>query len=200
MIIVGLTGSIATGKSETGRMFHGQGVPVLEADTVVHDLYAKGGAAVRPVAALVPESCVDGAIQRARLATALQKAPDLLVRLEAIVHPLVRRAQTAFVENAIAAGHRLVVLDIPLLLEKGRGTEVDKIVVTTCNPALQRARALARPGMTVEKFAWILARQMPDAEKRVLADYVIDTGEGLEAARRRVEAIIEELAGAASHA
>ena len=195
MITVGLTGSIATGKSETGRMFAARGVPVLEADAIVHSLYARGGAVVGPIAALAPETLRDGAIDRARLSSILQEQPQLLPAIEAITHPLVRAAQLDFIARMEKAAHRFALLDIPLLFEKDRIGDVDKIIVTTCDPDVQRTRAMARPGMTVEKLEWILARQMPSADKVTRADFIIDTGHGLEAAGRRVDEIIAALGG-----
>lgn len=191
MILLGLTGSIGTGKSTTAAMFRDLGVPVHDADAMVHDLYRNE--AVAPVAAHFPEALVDGAIDRKALSAVLASAPDRFRELEAIIHPLVRARETAFLGAEGQKGSPLVVLDIPLLYETGAETRVDKVVVVTCDPAVQRERVLARPGMTEEKFALILSRQMPDAEKRRRADFIIDTGRGLEAAREQVEEIIAKL-------
>jgi dephospho-CoA kinase len=193
MIVIGLTGSIATGKSETAKMFLAEGVPVLDSDAVVHALYGRGGKAVPPMMTIAPEAKTGGAVDRGKLAVLLREKPGLLARVEEIVHPLVWQAQREFVAAEKARGARLAVLDIPLLFEKNREADVDVIVVTTCPPAMQRERALARPGMTEEKLNWILARQTPDAEKRRRAHYVIDTSRGLEPAREQVRAIIGEL-------
>jgi dephospho-CoA kinase len=193
MIVIGLTGSIATGKSETARMFAELGVPVCEADAIVHALYAKGGAAVEPVARAFPGTAVDGAIDREKLSQALLGKPEKFARLEEIVHPLVRRAQEEFLARCRADKEPLAVLDIPLLFETGREKTVDKIVVVSAPAELQRARALARPGMTEEKLANLLARQMPDEEKRRRADFVVDSTHGIEHALRQVEHIVPAL-------
>jgi dephospho-CoA kinase len=193
MIVIGLTGSIAMGKSETARMFREEGVPVFDSDACVHELYRDGGDAVAPIAKVFPEVIVNGAVDRGRLTEAAAKHPSDLQRLEAIVHPLVREAQDRFVARWRSAKQPLVLLDIPLLFETGRDRDVDFTVVVSAPPAVQRERALARPGMTEEKFAMISARQMPDEEKRRRADRVIDTSRGLDAARAEVRAIIEEL-------
>ena len=193
MIVLGLTGSIGTGKSTTSAMFRDLGVPVHDADATVHDLYIKE--AVEPVAARFPEALKDRAIDRKALSAVLAGSPERFRELEEIVHPLVRAREMAFLETARQAGAALVVLDVPLLFESGGEARVDKVVVVTCDPEIQRQRVLARPGMTEEKFALILSRQMPDAEKRRRADFLIDTGKGLEAARKQVEEIIATLTG-----
>jgi dephospho-CoA kinase len=193
MIVVGLTGSIGMGKSETARMFADEGVPVSESDTIVHRLYEKGGAAVAPVAAAFPDVVDDGRIDRQKLTRHLAgNAPDF-ARLEAIVHPLVRAEQEHFLIEARRRKDRLAVLDIPLLFETGRDREVDKVVVVSAPADVQRRRVLARPGMTEEKFASILARQLPDAEKRARADFVVDSSSGFDHARRQVRDIIDAL-------
>lgn len=190
MILLGLTGSIGMGKSTTTAMFADLGAVVWNADDAVHRLYAPGGAAVGPVSEAFPGVVVDGAVDRTRLAEALGKDDTAFRRLEAIVHPLVAQGRAADLEAARTAGVRLAVLDIPLLFETGGDRAVDAVVVVTADPAIQAERVLARPGMTRERFDAILARQMPDAEKRARADFVIDTGRGLEAARAEVEAIV----------
>ena len=190
MILLGLTGSIGMGKSTTTAMFADLGAVVWSADEAVHRLYAPGGAAVGPVGEAFPGVVVDGAVDRTRLAEALGKDDTAFRRLEAIVHPLVAQGRAADLEAARTAGVRLAVLDIPLLFETGGDRAVDAVVVVTADPAIQAERVLARPGMTRERFDAILARQMPDAEKRARADFVIDTGRGLEAARAEVEAIV----------
>ncbi|WP_295187490.1 dephospho-CoA kinase [uncultured Brevundimonas sp.] len=190
MILLGLTGSIGMGKSTTTAMFADLGAVVWNADDAVHRLYAPGGAAVRPVGEAFSGVVVDGAVDRTRLAEALGKDDTAFRRLEAIVHPLVAQGRAADLEAARAAGVKLAVLDIPLLFETGGDGAVDAVVVVTADPAIQAERVLARPGMTRERFDAILARQMPDAEKRARADFVIDTGRGLEAARAEVEAIV----------
>ncbi|WP_439626271.1 dephospho-CoA kinase [Shinella sp.] len=191
MIVLGLTGSIGTGKSTTAAMFHDLGVPVHDADATVHDLYRSE--AVAPVAACFPEALKDGAIDRKALSAVLAQSPERFRELEAIIHPLVRAREKAFLDAERQKGSALVLLDIPLLYETGGEARVDKVVVVTCDPATQRQRVLARPGMTEEKFALILSRQMPDAEKRQRADFLIHTDGGLEAARKQVDEVINTL-------
>ncbi|MES2861463.1 MAG: dephospho-CoA kinase [Pseudomonadota bacterium] len=190
MIVLGLTGSIGMGKSTTTTMFAEQGGMVWNADDAVHALYAPGGAAVAPVGEAFPGVVVDGAIDRTRLAEALGRDDTAFRRLEALVHPLVAMGRQGDLEAARAAGVRLAVLDIPLLFETGGDRAVDAVVVVTADAATQRERVLARPGMTRERFEAILARQMPDAEKRRRADFVIDTSRGLDVARTRVVEIV----------
>ncbi len=191
MIVLGLTGSIGMGKSTTARMFAEAGVPVHDSDEAVHRLYA--GAAAPLIEAEFPGVTVDGRVDRDRLSQAVLGPPDALRRLEAVIHPLVRADADAFVASHRALGVPLVVLDIPLLFETGGRARVDKVVVVTAPPDVQRQRVLSRPGMTETKLLAILARQVPDDEKRRAADYVIDTSAGLEAARRQVAAIVHEL-------
>ncbi len=185
-LLVGLTGSIGMGKSETARMFGALGMPVYDSDAVVHSLYAACGEAVQPIAEAFPGVVRDGAIDRAALMTALQQDPDGFARLEAIVHPLVAQRQRAFVGEALKNGAPIAVFDIPLLFETGGDTRMDVVIVASAPEEIQRARALSRPGMTQAKFEQILARQMPDAEKCLLADYVVDTGQGIDHARAQV--------------
>lgn len=191
MIVLGLTGSIGMGKSTTAKMFAEAGVPVHDSDETVHRLYS--GAAVPLIEARFPGTVVDGTVDRERLAAAVLGKPDALRELERIVHPLVRADADAFLARNREAGAKLAVLDIPLLFETGGEDRVEKIVVVSAPASVQRERVLARPGMTEEKFAAILARQVPDAEKRARADFVIDTGQGMEAAREAVAGIVEEL-------
>ncbi|WP_439476415.1 dephospho-CoA kinase [Brevundimonas sp.] len=190
MIVLGLTGSIGMGKSTTTAMFADAGALVWNADDAVHRLYAKGGGAVVPVGEAFPGVVVDGAVDRTRLAEALGRDGEAFGRLEAIVHPLVLNVRLEDLTAAGARGVKLAVLDIPLLFETGGDADVDAVVVVTAPTAVQAERVLARPGMTRERFEAILARQLPDAEKRRRADFVIDTGAGLEAARARVEEIV----------
>lgn len=190
MIILGLTGSIGMGKSTTGRMFADKGALLWDADAAVHRLYAPGGAAVAPLGEAFPDVMIDGAVDRTRLAAALGRDDDAFKRLEAIVHPLVAQDRAEALAAARAEGVRLAVLDIPLLFETGGDAFVDAVVVVTADPEVQTARVLARPGMTRERFEAILARQTPDAEKRSRADFLIDTGQGLEAARDQVREIV----------
>jgi dephospho-CoA kinase len=191
MIVLGLTGSIGMGKSTVAAMFADEGAPCFDSDQVVHSLYAKGGAAAAPVEAAFPGVTKDGAIDRVALSARVVGDADAMERLEAIVHPLVRRAQSDFLELHRNAGACCVVLDIPLLFEAGGSSLVDKIVVVTAPPEIQRARVLARAGMTEEKFAAILARQTPDAEKRARADFVIATGGSFEETRGQVRAVLD---------
>ena len=197
MIVLGLTGSIGMGKSTTAQMFAAEGVPVYDADAAVHALYAKGGAAVAPVEAAFPGVVVDGAIDRARLSPRVVGKPEALKTLEAIVHPLVGADRGGFFAAAAERGADIVVLDIPLLYETGGDSKVDKVVVVSAPAEVQRRRVLARPGMDEAKFQAILARQTPDAEKRDRADFVVDTGQGLEDARQQVRDILTRLRAAA---
>ena len=192
MIIAGLTGSIAMGKSETAKMFAARGIPVFDSDAAVHELYAQGGAGVEPVRALAPEAVSDGSVDRRRLAALIQGDPSLLKRIEGVVHPLVKARQQAFLASA-AAMSDIAVLDIPLLFETGREKDVDVIIVVTTDPAAQRERALSRPGMTPDKLDFILSRQLPDVEKRARADYVIDTSVSLAETAREVDNVIARI-------
>ena len=194
MKIAGLTGSIAMGKSETARMFRELGVPVFDADAVVHELYAKDGAAVASVETLFPGAIVDGAVDRQRLSKFVLNDSDAMAGLEAVVHPLVRNAREEFIKTARGDGHGLIVLDIPLLFETGYDGRMDVVIVVSAPPEIQRERALQRPGMTLEKFENILARQVDDAEKRKKADYVVDSSQGLEHAFSQVRQIVQDLA------
>jgi len=193
MIVLGLTGSIGMGKSTVAQMFAEEGAPAFDSDGAVHALYGKGGAAVEPVAAAFPGVVVDGAIDRRRLSARVVNDAEALKRLEAIVHPLVRDAQARFLQDQRNAGASAVVLDIPLLFESGAPQALDKIVVVSAPGEVQRARVLARPGMTAEKFEALLARQVPDAEKRARADFVIDTGGDYGATRAQVRAVLDAL-------
>jgi dephospho-CoA kinase len=191
MLRIGLTGSIGMGKSTTAKLFADLGVPVNDADAVVHDLYA--GEAVAPVEAEFPGTGRNGSIDRSELSRQLAARPEGFGKLEAIVHPLVRQREARFLAIQKAAGADIVLLDIPLLFETAAEDRVDVIVVVSCDPQIQRERVLARPGMTEDKLNMILSRQMPDAEKRRRADYVVDTGRGIEMAAARVSEIIAEL-------
>lgn len=193
MIVLGLTGSIGMGKSTTAKMFAEAGVPVHDSDEAVHRLYA--GKAAPLIEASFPGTVIEGVVDRKRLADIVLKDRDSIKRLEAIIHPLVRADADAFLTRHRNAGAKLAVLDIPLLFETGGRDRVDRVVVVTAPPEVQRERVLARPGMTVEKFEAILARQVPDAEKRAMADYVIDTGQGLETARLQVAEVVADIIG-----
>ena len=197
MIIIGLTGSIGMGKSTTAAMVADAGIPVHDADKTVHRLYS--GRAVPLIEATFPGTTANGTVDRQKLAAAVLGDAAALKRLEAIVHPLVREDEQAFLKIASESGAALAILDIPLLFETGGGSRVDKTVVVSAPPDAQRERVLARPGMTAEKFAAILSKQMPDAEKRARADFVIDTGGTLEETRRQVGEIIAALGGENRH-
>jgi dephospho-CoA kinase len=193
MIILGLTGSIGMGKSTTAQMFRDAGVPVFDADAAVHALYR--GAAVAPVEAAFPGVTRDGAIDRVLLAARVLADPEALHRLESIVHPLVAAERRTFLDTARRDGAPVVVLDIPLLFETGGEAAVDAVAVVSAPESVQKARVLSRPGMTPERFSAILAKQVPDTEKRRRADFVIETGEGMDAARARAADILAALRG-----
>lgn len=193
MIVIGLTGSIGMGKSTTAALFAKEGIPVNDADRVVHELYR--GAAVEPVGKAFPGTVVAGAIDRRELSRQLAENPAKFRLLEKIVHPLVRDRETQFLMEHRKSGVPMVVLDIPLLFEVGGEHRVDRVVLASCDPRTQRDRVLARPGMTLEKFELIVSRQMPDEEKRARADFVIETGNGLEPAREQVRAVIRRIKG-----
>lgn len=192
MIVIGLTGSIGMGKTTTAKLFAEEGVPVLDSDEVVHGLYR--AEAVPLIESAFPGTTVSGTVDRQKLADALWENPANFTRLEAIVHPLVRRRQDVFLAEAAKDGRQFALLDIPLLFETAAESRVDKVVVVSCTPEIQRERVLSRPGMTREKFEMILARQMPDAEKRRRADFIVDSGNGVEAARDQVRGILQKLA------
>jgi len=191
LIILGLTGSIGMGKSTTARMFSEEGVPVHDADEAVHRLYA--GPAAQLIEQAFPGTVSAGTVDRRKLSAVVLDRPELLRKLGQIVHPLVRADADAFVDRHRKAGTRLIVLDIPLLFETGGTDRVDSILVVTASPEVQRQRVMSRPGMTEEKFAAILANQVADKDKRRNADYLIDTGAGLDAARQEVRKIISTL-------
>jgi dephospho-CoA kinase len=193
LFVAGLTGSIGMGKTETARMFAKLGMPVYDADSAVHALYAEGGAAVAPIAAAFPGAVVEGRVDRARLMERLKADETGFERLERIVHPLVLETRRKFLEDAHARGEDVVLLDIPLLFETASHKDVDAIVVVSAPSHIQRGRVLERPGMSPEKLAAIEARQTPDAEKRAKADFVIETGYGLEQAFEEVKKVIAEL-------
>ena len=194
-LLIGLTGSVGMGKSETAKMFAKLGIPVYDADAAVRELYAEGGAAVGAIARAFPDAVKNGAVDRDTLSQIITADASLLQRLEEIVHPLVRNYREAFLEKAAREGAPMAVLDIPLLFESGSDKDVDVIVVVSAPEEVQRTRVLARPGMSEEKFEAILARQMPDAEKRAKANFVIDTSKGLDHAEAQVEAIVSALRG-----
>ncbi|MBX9874857.1 MAG: dephospho-CoA kinase [Beijerinckiaceae bacterium] len=191
--ILGLTGSIGMGKSTTSGLFRQRGIAVHDADAAVHGLYR--GRAVAPIEQAFPGVMRDGAVDRGLLSAAVLGKPDALARLEAIIHPLVREEEEAFLARCRQAGAGVAVLDVPLLLETGGEGRCDAVLVVTAPAEIQKARVLARPEMTEDKFAAILARQMPDAEKRRRAHFLVDSGQGLMAARRQVGSILRLLAG-----
>ncbi|MBB3660478.1 dephospho-CoA kinase [Rhizobium sp. BK650] len=191
MLKIGLTGSIGMGKSTTAKLFAEAGVPVNDSDAVVHDLYA--GEAAPLVNAAFPGTIKNGVVDRQELGRQLALDPAGFKRLEQIIHPLVRKREIEFLAQQKKAGADMVVLDIPLLFETGAEQRVDVIVVVSADPQIQRKRVLARPNMTEEKFNMILSRQMPDKEKRRRADYLVDTGHTVEAARKQVAEIIADL-------
>jgi len=192
MFRLGLTGSIGMGKSTTADFFRACGVPVHDADATVHALYR--GPAVAPIEAAFPGTTTPDGVDRAALSARVLGDADALKRLEAIVHPLVHAAERDFLAAARATGRRVVVLDIPLLFETGGEARVDAVVTVTAPAEVQRARVLARPGMTAEKFAQILARQLPDADKRRHSHFLVDTARGLAPARAQVEAVLRAVA------
>ena len=191
MLRVGLTGSIGMGKSTTADMFRAEGIAVLDSDQLVHDLY-KGPAAAE-IDRVFPGVVVNGVVDRRRLAARVLDDPAALKRLEGIVHPMVWAARDALIEERRHQGDRIVVFDIPLLFETGAEKDFDVIVVVTAPEDVQKARVLARDGMTEEKFASILSKQTPDSEKRARADYVVHTDKGLDAARKEVRNIVKAL-------
>lgn len=193
MIVAGLTGSIAMGKSETARMFREAGIPVFDADAAVHRLYEADGKAVALIAERFPAVIVNGAVDRARLSRLVLGNTRALSDLESIVHPLVWAEEAEFLRAQRQIGAKLVVIDNPLLFEKQRNNIVDAVIVVSAPGGVQRSRALDRPGMTPEKFDAILARQVPDSEKRARADFVIDSSRGLEYARQQVLNIVNTL-------
>ncbi len=193
MIVVGLTGSIAMGKTETAKLFRARGIPVFDSDEAVHELYASGGSAVEPVRRLAPVAVENGAVNRGKLSSLIRSDATLLAKLEAVVHPLVKAKQRDFLAAAKRTGASIVVIDIPLLFETSRDADVDFVVVVSAPPDVQRRRALARPGMTAEKLDFILSRQMADEEKRARADYVIDTSGSITDTAKQVDRLILEL-------
>jgi dephospho-CoA kinase len=191
--MIGLTGSIGMGKTETGKLFAQLGIPVHDADEVVHRLYDKDGEAVDAISREFPGTVRDGRVMRDVLAAAVAGDDPAFRRLEAIVHPLVREAELEFLDDAMKHGDDLVVLDIPLLFETGGEKRMDAVVVVSAPPDVQRERVLSRTGMTIEKLEAMHARQVPDVDKRRKADFVIETDKGLEHAFAAVQRIVAEL-------
>lgn len=192
MFILGLTGSLGMGKSTTAKFFAEEGVPVHDADAVVHRLYE--GEAVAPIEAAFPGSTRGGKVDRAKLGERVLGDPAALKKLEAIVHPLVAAARERFLAEAARSGAEVAVLDIPLLYETGGEARCDAVVVVTAPAEMQRARVFERPGMSEEKLAAITAKQLPDAQKRARADFIVDSGQGFAAARQQVREILAQVA------
>lgn len=190
MYLIGLTGSIGMGKTQTAALFEEEGVPRYDADAAVHGLYEVGGAAVGPIGELFPEAVRDGAVDRAALGRIVLKDGAKLAALEKMVHPLAGATQVDFLNAQLAAGATHVLLDIPLLFETGGHEFVDCVVVVSAPPDIQRARVLERPGMTEEKFADILAKQVPDSDKRAAADFIVDSSVSVADAHRQVKEIL----------
>jgi len=186
--LIGLTGSIGMGKSETARLFAAEGVPVHDSDAAIHRLYGKGGAAVEIIAALFPAAVTDGTVDRAKLSALIAQDPGALKRLEKLVHPLVAADRDRFIAEHGDAP--ILLLDIPLLLETGLEKDVDAVVVTSAPSQVQRERVMARPGMTTEKFETLLSRQLSDVDKRGRAHFVIVTDKGLDHAQDQVRMIL----------
>ena len=195
MYLIGLTGSIGMGKTLTASLFEAAGVPRYDADAAIHVLYAPGGDAVAPIAELFPDAIVDGAVDRGILGQLVLKDADKLKQLEALVHPLAGASQMAFLSRHAEAGAPMALLDIPLLYETGGDGFVDCVVVVSAPYEVQRARVLARPGMSEEKFLDILGKQVPDAEKRRRADFIVDSSVSVEDARRQIHDILAALEG-----
>jgi dephospho-CoA kinase len=193
MFILGLTGSIGMGKSVTAGVFAQCGIPVHDADAAVHRLY--GGEAAAAIAAAFPGMVTDGVVDRAALGARVLADPAAMAKLELIVHPLVHQSQRAFLVAAQARGERIVVLDIPLLLETDASNRVDAVVVVSAPLAVQRERVLARPGMSDAKLDAILLKQMPDVEKRRRAHFVVDSSRGVDSVERQVCGILRAVAG-----
>jgi dephospho-CoA kinase len=191
MIVAGLTGSIGMGKSTVAAYLRDQGIPVLDADKIVHDLYA--GEAVPLIEAVFPGTSRDGVVDRAALAAKVVASPDELKKLEAIIHPRVRAAEWGFLLEEHDGGSDIAVLEIPLLFETAPRTLFDAIIVVSAPPGIQRARLMARPGITDEKLDALIARQLPDADKRAKADFVVDTGVPLEDTYRQIDAVLKEI-------
>jgi dephospho-CoA kinase len=192
MIVLGLTGSLGMGKSATAAMFAAEGVPVHDADAAVHGLYE--GAAVEAIEAAFPGTTSGDKVDRDKLSKHVLGDAAAMKRLEQIVHPLVWQAEQRFLAEAERKGATVAVLDIPLLFETGAEKRCDAVVVVSASPDLQRARAFERPGMTEAKFQALLAKQMPDADKRARADFIVDSGQGFEVARAQVRDILREVA------
>lgn len=196
MLVIGLTGSAAMGKSTVAAMFAARGVAVFDADRAVHRLYS--GAAAPLIESAFPRTVAGGVVDRVKLGAAVLGRPEALARVEAIVHPLVREAESAFRSRAAAEGRRMALIDVPLLLETGGERRVDLVIVVSAPAGIQRERLLARPAMNPGKVDAILARQMPDADKRRRAHFIVDTGASLSATEAQIEGLMPALAGLAA--
>ncbi|MGC6472652.1 MAG: dephospho-CoA kinase [Parvibaculales bacterium] len=190
MLLIGLTGSIGMGKSTTAELFAGEGVAYYDADAAVHRLYEKDQPGAKAIAEVFPQAVKGGAVDRPALAKIVLNDPEALKTLEGLIHPLLVGERKAFLEHNAEAGAFAVVLDIPLLFEKGSRDDFDYVVTVSAPADVQRRRVLARPGMTEEKFEAILAQQMPDAQKRALSDFVVDTSISVSDAHRQIKEII----------
>jgi dephospho-CoA kinase len=192
MIVLGLTGSLGMGKSTTAKMFADEGVPVHDADAAVHRLYE--GEAAPLIEAAFPGTTAGGKVDREKLGARVIGDAAAMHKLEAIVHPLVRRAEERFLAEAKRQGAKVAVLDIPLLFETGGDKRCDAVVVVSAPSGTQRARVLERPGMTEQKFQALAGKQLPDGDKRARADFIVDSGQGFEAARQQVREILAQVA------
>ena len=193
MLIVGLTGSIAMGKSKTASIFRKLGYKVFDADQTVHNLYDSDEVTIRAIGKLCPSSIIDQKVNRKQLSKCIEQDDGLLKKIEEVVHPRVQEVRSQFLEHAKQQQYPFVILDIPLLFETGRADELDKVIVVSTSPEIQRQRALARPNLSPEKFEWILKKQVPDAQKRKRADFIVDTSISVEDATSQVEKIIAVL-------
>lgn len=192
-LVVGLTGSIGMGKSETAQMFVRLGIPVHDADAAVHRLYETDTTAISTIAGDFPDCVREGRVDRTALSVRVRNDEAAFRRLEEIIHPFVAADQQAFIDKAAHEGADLVVLDVPLLFETGGDARMDAVVVVSAPPEVQRARVLARPGMSEEMLEQILSRQIPDVDKRARADFVVDTGKGFEHALEQVKSVVSAL-------
>lgn len=197
MLLIALTGSIGMGKSTTAKMFADAGIPVWDADAAVHKLYGPGGAGSDAIAKLVPDAVTTEGVDRSKLRAAILADNSLFKKIEAVIHPLVGRDRADFLETARRDNADIAICDIPLLFETGGNKAFDKVVVVSAPADIQRQRVLERPGMTEEAFQAILAKQVPDADKRAQADYIVDTSQGMDAAREQVADIVADLRGQA---
>lgn len=193
MKIIGLTGSIGMGKTTTAHMFKDIGCPIFNADDAVHQLYAKGGKGSALIHAVFPDAIENGAVNRKKLSSHIKADPLNLTVLESFIHPWVSEKRAEFLKQAKVNNAKAVIFDVPLLFETGLDKALDAVVVVTAPALIQKARVMARPGMTAEIFNMLLSRQMSDAEKRHRADYIISTGQGLENARKQVQDVLSKI-------